>query len=110
MRRSNIRAIKKYACDQAAADTVPTPKRQPDTGRTIAVIGGGPAGLTCAYFLALMGHTVELYEEKKHLGGMMRYGIPAYRFPRERLDEDIRPFSAWATSMSISRAPSAPTK
>ena len=86
----NIRAIKKYACDQAAADTVPTPKRQPDTGRTIAVIGGGPAGLTCAYFLALMGHTVELYEEKKHLGGMMRYGIPAYRFPRERLDEDIR--------------------
>lgn len=86
----NIRAIKKYACDQAAANTVPTPKRQPDTGRTIAVIGGGPAGLTCAYFLALMGHTVELYEEKKHLGGMMRYGIPAYRFPRERLDEDIR--------------------
>ena len=86
----NIRAIKKYACDQGAADTVPTPKRQPDTGRTIAVIGGGPAGLTCAYFLALMGHTVELYEEKKHLGGMMRYGIPAYRLPRERLDEDIR--------------------
>lgn len=85
----NIRAIKKYACDQAAADTVPTPKRLPDTGRTVAVIGGGPAGLTCAYFLALMGHKVELYEEKKHLGGMMRYGIPAYRFPRERLDEDV---------------------
>ncbi|WP_443743454.1 NAD(P)-binding protein [Sutterella sp.] len=85
----NIRAIKKYACDQAAADTVPTPKRLPDTGCTVAVIGGGPAGLTCAYFLALMGHKVELYEEKKHLGGMMRYGIPAYRFPRERLDEDV---------------------
>lgn len=85
----NIRAIKKYACDQAAADTVPTPKRLPNTGRTVAVIGGGPAGLTCAYFLALMGHKVELYEEKKLLGGMMRYGIPAYRFPRERLDEDV---------------------
>jgi NADPH-dependent glutamate synthase beta subunit-like oxidoreductase len=85
----NIRGIKKYAVDMKAADTVDTPKRLPDTGKRIAVIGGGPSGLTCAYFSALMGHHVTVFEGHKKLGGMMRYGIPAYRFPRERLDEDI---------------------
>ncbi|MBQ9002805.1 MAG: FAD-dependent oxidoreductase [Eggerthellaceae bacterium] len=86
----NIRGIKKYAVDNAPAGTVPVPKRLPDTGRTIAVIGGGPSGMTCAYFAALMGHSVTVFEGHKKLGGMMRYGIPAYRFPRERIDEDIR--------------------
>lgn len=86
----NIRGIKRFAVDNAAADTVPSPKALPATGRRIAVIGAGPSGMTCAYFLGLMGHTVEIFEEKELAGGMMRYGIPAYRFPRERLDEDIR--------------------
>ncbi len=86
----NIRGIKKYAVDNARADTVPVPARLPDTGRKVAVIGGGPSGMTCAYFLALMGHSVTVFEMRKHLGGMMRYGIPAYRFPRERIEEDIR--------------------
>ena len=86
----NIRGIKKFAVDRAAADTVPTPARSVDTACTVAVIGGGPSGLTCAYFLALMGHRVTVFEARARLGGMMRYGIPAYRFPRERLDEDIR--------------------
>ena len=86
----NIRGIKKYAVDNAPADTVPVPPRMPDSGRKVAVIGGGPSGMTCAYFLALMGHSVTVFEGRKKLGGMMRYGIPAYRFPRERIDEDIR--------------------
>ena len=86
----NIRGIKKYACDRAPADIVPVPERAADTARTVAVIGGGPSGLTCAYFCALMGHRVTVFEARTQLGGMMRYGIPAYRFPRERLDEDIR--------------------
>jgi NADPH-dependent glutamate synthase beta subunit-like oxidoreductase len=86
----NIRGIKKYAVDQRAADTVDVPDRLPDTGRRVAIIGGGPSGLTCAYFCALMGHSVTVFEAHKQLGGMMRYGIPAYRFPRARLDEDIR--------------------
>ena len=80
----NIRGIKKFAVDQMPADQVAPPPR------TVAVIGGGPSGLTCAYFLALMGHRVTVFEERAQLGGMLRYGIPAYRFPRERLDEDIR--------------------
>ena len=86
----NIRGIKKFAVDSVAADTVAVPRRHPDTGRRVAVIGGGPSGMTCAYFLALMGHSVTVFEARKELGGMTRYGIPAYRFPRERLDEDVR--------------------
>ena len=86
----NIRGIKKFAVDQLAADKVGVPERAAATGRSIAVIGGGPSGLTCAYFAALMGHDVEVFEMRDELGGMMRYGIPAYRLPRERLDEDIR--------------------
>ncbi len=86
----NIRGIKKFAVDQVPADLVPVPPRAPATGRRVAVVGGGPSGLTCAYFSALMGHDVTVFEQFPRLGGMMRYGIPAYRFPRERLDEDLR--------------------
>ena len=86
----NIRGIKKFAVDSLAADCVSTPQPLPATGKRIAVIGGGPSGMTCAYFSALMGHSVTVFEGRKQLGGMMRYGIPAYRFPRERLDQDIR--------------------
>lgn len=86
----NIRGIKKFAVDQLAADQVPTPAPAASTGKKVAIVGGGPSGLTCAYFCALMGHEVHVIEMRKQLGGMMRYGIPAYRFPRERLDEDIR--------------------
>ena len=86
----NIRGIKKYAVDNAHADTVDVPHRLPDTGRRVAIVGGGASGMTCAYFLALMGHSVTVLEARKQLGGMLRYGIPAYRFPRERLEEDNR--------------------
>lgn len=86
----NIRGIKKFAVDNMPVDHVATPVAAQPTGKKIAVVGGGPSGLTCAYFSALMGHEVHVFEGRKQLGGMMRYGIPAYRFPRERLDEDIR--------------------
>ena len=86
----NIRGIKKFAVDSLHSDKVETPKPSVDTGCRIAVIGGGASGMTCAYFLSLMGHKVTVFEMHKELGGMMRYGIPAYRFPRHRLDEDNR--------------------
>ena len=86
----NIRGLKKYAVDQISADQVETPKANVSTGKTIGVVGGGPTGLTCAYFLAMMGHKVVVYDEHKELGGMLRYGIPEYRLPKEKLDEDIR--------------------
>ncbi len=86
----NIRGIKRFAVDQVPADQVAPPPHSVDTARNIAVVGGGPSGLTCAYFLALMGHRVTVFEARSQLGGMLRYGIPAYRLPRERLDEDLR--------------------
>ncbi len=85
----NIRGIKRYAADKAPASTVPVPPCAPSTGKKIAIVGGGPTGLTAAYYLQLMGHQTTIFEEKKQLGGMLRYGIPNYRLPRERLDEDI---------------------
>ena len=86
----NIRGLKKYAVDMVSADKVDNPPRNVCTGKSIAVIGGGPSGLTAAYFLALMGHHVDIYEEHEKLGGMLRYGIPEYRLPKVRLDEDIK--------------------
>ena len=83
----NIRGLKRYAVDHAGV--VPNPPCAPPTGKKVAVIGGGPRGLSCAYYLALMGHSVTIYEERKQLGGMLRYGIPSYRFPRELLDQEI---------------------
>ena len=86
----NIRGLKKYAVDAVSADSVPGPRKNVSTGKTVSVIGGGPSGLTAAYFLALMGHKVLVYEEHEKLGGMFRYGIPEYRLPKARLDADIR--------------------
>ncbi|NCB50426.1 MAG: glutamate synthase [Clostridia bacterium] len=83
----NIRGLKRYAVDNVIG--VPVPECAPATGKTVAVIGGGPCGLTAAYFLSLMGHKVSVFERQKLLGGMLRYGIPAYRFPRGLLDRDI---------------------
>ncbi len=85
----NIRGLKRMAVDHARANTVPTPEKAASTGKKVAVVGGGPGGLSAAYYLELMGHHCVVFEEKSKLGGMLRYGIPNYRFPRERLDEDI---------------------
>ncbi len=60
------------------------------TGKKVAVIGGGPAGLSCAYQLAMKGHAVTIFDEHEHLGGMMRYGIPGFRTPRDVLDAEIQ--------------------
>ena len=86
----NIRGLKKYAVDMMRADEVRTPAPNVSTGKKIAVVGSGPSGLTAAYFLALMGHKVVVFEEHEKPGGMLRYGIPEYRLPVTRLDQDIR--------------------
>lgn len=84
----NIRGIKRYACDHMEGDY--TPNHAAPTGKRVAVIGGGPAGLSAAYYLALMGHSPKIFEARHKLGGMLRYGIPAYRLPREELDREIQ--------------------
>lgn len=83
----NIRGLKRFACDQAG--TVPVPECAPSTGKKVAIIGGGPSGLSAAYYLQLMGHAATIFEQRKKLGGMLTYGIPNYRLPKERLAEDI---------------------
>ena len=83
----NIRGLKHYAVDNAGV--VPAPVCGPSTGKRVAIVGGGPSGLSAAYYLQLMGHSCTVFELRPKLGGMLRYGIPNYRFPRERLQEDI---------------------
>ena len=83
----NIRGLKRYAVEKAG--DVPAPKCAPKNGKTVGIIGGGPAGLTAAYFLVLRGFGVAVYEKRPKLGGMLRYGIPAYRLPDADLDRDI---------------------
>ena len=84
----NIRGLKRYAADKAGF--VKPPEVGPSTGKKVAIVGGGPAGLSAAYYLQLMGHQTTVFEMLPELGGMLRYGIPNYRLPKERLDEDIK--------------------
>lgn len=84
----NIRGIKRFAVDNMESDY--EPHMAPKTGKKVFVVGGGPAGISAAYYLALMGHNVEIFEQRAQLGGMLRYGIPSYRLPRERLDKEIQ--------------------
>jgi len=84
----NIRGLKKMAADFAGE--VNPPPNAPKTGKKVAVIGGGPSGLSAAYFLQLMGHQVTIFEMLPKLGGMLRYGIPSYRLPKDCWDNDIR--------------------
>ena len=83
----NIRGLKRYAVDHAGV--VPPPPCAAPTGKKVAIVGGGPSGLSAAYYLSLMGHKVTVFESRRQLGGMLRYGIPSYRLPREELQKDI---------------------
>lgn len=84
----NICGLKRVAADFAGE--VDPPERAPSTGKRIAILGGGPGGLSAAYYLQLMGHQAVIYEMFPKLGGMLRYGIPNYRLPKDRLDQDIQ--------------------
>ena len=84
----NILALKRFAVEHSDLNDH-KPHVVDNTGKRVAVIGGGPAGLSCAYYLAVMGHKVTIFEQRRRLGGMLRYGIPSYRLPRERLQAEI---------------------
>ena len=86
----SIRNIKRYAVEHDTEKLWKTKAIQlPDTGKRVAVVGGGPAGLTAALYLRKKGHDVTIFEQYKKLGGYMQYGIPSYRLPREEVDEEI---------------------
>ena len=85
----SIARLKYFAADRDLSGDTFRPEVSPDTGKSVAVIGGGPAGLTAAYFLRLKGHAVTVFDAMPKMGGMLRYGIPAYRLPKSVLDREI---------------------
>lgn len=95
-RRNNVESplsiafLKSYAADSVLeSGSHILPKIKPETGKKVSVIGGGPAGLTAAYYLAAEGHDVTVYEAMPKMGGMLRYGIPEYRLPKAVLDSEL---------------------
>ena len=86
----HIRMLKRFPADYGDDSWKKQAKALPSTGRSIAVVGAGPAGLTCAYYLAKLGHGVTVFEALPEPGGMMRMGIPEYRLPRDILRSEIQ--------------------
>ncbi len=84
-----INAVERFLGDIALKSDWQIPAGKPATGKRVLVVGGGPAGLSTAYHLWLLGNDVSVYEASAQLGGMMRFGIPAYRLPRDVLDKEI---------------------
>ncbi len=87
----SINQLKRFAADYEMNSGSRIPITcAPDTDKKVAVIGGGPAGLSCAFFLRRLGHEVTIFEAMPKLGGMIRYGIPEYRLPKKVLDWEIQ--------------------
>ena len=85
-----IRTLKAKAAEHCLAEGgYPRPEIAPDSGKRIGIVGSGPASLTAAYYLRTYGHQVEIFEAQEKAGGMLRYGIPAYRLPPEQLDQEL---------------------
>lgn len=85
-----INEVKRFIADWDIARERPwIPNLKPATGRKIAIVGAGPSGLAAAYYSAINGHDVTVFERQSHAGGMMRFGIPEYRLPKDTLDREI---------------------
>jgi glutamate synthase (NADPH/NADH) small chain len=99
----SICALKRYAADRDADSEAPfMPAKAESTGKRVAIVGAGPAGLTAAYYLLAAGHGVTLIDADKQPGGMMRYGIPRFRLPESVIEADIRPIRAMGAEFRMS--------
>jgi len=85
-----INSVEHYLGDWAIQNNLKFKAPEKKTGKKVAIIGGGPAGLSAAYHLTLKGHSCTIFDEHEFLGGMMRYGIPAYRTPRDTIYAEIQ--------------------
>jgi formate dehydrogenase (NADP+) beta subunit len=85
----NIKELKRIATEHDEKISKQNSKITPRRGKKVAIVGSGPAGLTCGYYLSKLGHQVVIYEALSELGGMLRVGIPEYRLPRKILDQEI---------------------
>ncbi|MBO5944764.1 MAG: FAD-dependent oxidoreductase [Clostridia bacterium] len=86
----SIAFLKGFVGDMDLLGDTYIPEIEPDTNKKVAIIGGGPAGLTAAYFLRKKGHSVTIFEQMEKMGGMLRFGIPEYRLPKAVLDKEIK--------------------
>lgn len=86
----SIAFLKSFVADMDLLGDTYIPEIEPDTNKKVAIIGGGPAGLTAAYFLRKKGHSVTIFEQMEKMGGMLRFGIPEYRLPKAVLDKEIK--------------------
>ena len=84
-----IQNLKRFAADADLMEDAWEPEIEEETGKSVGIIGGGPMGLSAAAFLRQMGHSVTVFEAMPKAGGMLRYGIPEYRLPKEVLDQEI---------------------
>lgn len=84
--------VRKMGREQAVWKRLADEKAKP-TGKKVAIVGSGPAGLAAAFYLVRLGHEVTIYEDKEKAGGILRYGIPAYRLPKDELDHELQLFS-----------------
>ena len=99
-----INAVKRFLADCDMQSSHPyIPSRKPDTGKKVAIIGCGPGGLSAAYFLAREGHQVTIFDRNPEPGGMLRYGIPEYRLPKDELDREIATIIALGVEIKCNR-------
>lgn len=84
-----IAQLKSFVADKDLNGNKYVPEMAPATGKSVAIVGGGPAGLSAAYFLAVKGHAVTIYDFMPQMGGMLRYGIPEYRLPKKVVDAEV---------------------
>ncbi len=99
----SICLLKRYAADHGGHAWKQALAAAPATGKRVAIVGAGPAGLTAAFFLAKKGHKVTVFEAEEKPGGMLRYGIPAYRLPAEVLEAEIADIAALGVEIKTGR-------
>ena len=95
----SISYLKYFAADRVIAAGGYLPAKAAATGKRVGIIGGGPGGLTAAYYLSLKGHRVTIVDAMPQMGGMLRYGIPEYRLPKKVLDEEIAEIASLGVEM-----------
>ncbi|MEI7866316.1 MAG: NAD(P)-binding protein [Candidatus Methylumidiphilus sp.] len=99
----SIHAVERFLGDQALLEGWKVKLDAPPSGKRILVVGAGPSGLSAAYHLARLGHTVEIHEAGPMAGGMMHFGIPAYRLPRQELEQEINRIEAMGVKILLNR-------